>query len=193
MNYAEAILDIEWEMFRSVNNIGGKAQCQDNYDVFRIMRMSQSMAWNEATRKSYYKDLINAKANDRNLLQEKYARMMFYTHSDEYDKISGHLPIISTEIFELCDKIAEIMREKDIAFRKKYPVIGGRGRNTDKGTTADIYLRGELLTYSLDTLNELFKYINELESSGENLVEKIQLNTANFYGYETLLDAENKI
>ena len=70
------IIEREWDMFQNVSNIGGKASCQQDYQTFEIMRYSQAMSWSEATLKSYLTDLQNARKNKRNLLTEKYARMM---------------------------------------------------------------------------------------------------------------------
>ena len=70
------IVDIEWVMFDKVNNIGGRASCQDEKQTFYIMRSSQLGAWNEALLGSYLEDLQQAKAEGRNPLSEKYGYMM---------------------------------------------------------------------------------------------------------------------
>ena len=41
------IISIEWDMFQDVNNIGGRASCQDDYETFEIMRRSQYENWTE--------------------------------------------------------------------------------------------------------------------------------------------------
>ncbi len=190
MNSSEEILKIEWEMFSNVNNVGGKASCQNNYDKFRIMRMSQILAWNEEIRSSYYDDLKSAINENRNLLQEKYARMMYFTFKSEYDKIEHLLPEIDKKKHVLVDEITYLHEILEQEFKKVYPNISGRGRGSSGGTTISIYLKGELLTYSINTLELLKKYIYSLNEKGESIVEKIYINTIKFYGYESLEQAE---
>ena len=86
------IIEREWDMFQNVENIGGKASCQQDYQTFEIMRYSQAMSWSEETLESYLKDLQKAQKNKRNLLTEKYARMMESTSPLEYAQIESLLP-----------------------------------------------------------------------------------------------------
>ena len=37
----EKILQLEWNMFQKVENIGGRASCQEDFETFYIMRRSQ--------------------------------------------------------------------------------------------------------------------------------------------------------
>ena len=37
----QQIVDIEWAFFDQVQNIGGRADCQDDYPTFLIMRKRQ--------------------------------------------------------------------------------------------------------------------------------------------------------
>ena len=77
----EQIILKEWKMFDAVNNVGGRASCQDDYRTFHIMRGSQFSAWNEKTLQSYHNDLEKAGEDGRNLVSEKYGFMMEYTLS----------------------------------------------------------------------------------------------------------------
>lgn len=72
----DAIVQIEWPMFAGVNNEGGKAACQMDLATFRIMRISQYSAWGEELLESCLADLRAAQNQGRNLMTEKYARMM---------------------------------------------------------------------------------------------------------------------
>ena len=41
------IMEIEWDMFQHVQNIGGRASCQDDWETFEIMRLSQYENWTD--------------------------------------------------------------------------------------------------------------------------------------------------
>ena len=88
----DAIVQIEWPMFAGVNNEGGKAACQMDLATFRIMRISQYSAWGEELLESCLADLRAAQNQGRNLMTEKYARMMKTTFPDEYPAIEKSLP-----------------------------------------------------------------------------------------------------
>ena len=81
------ILEKEWKYFSNLNNIGGRADCQDNREDFIIMRKSQWETFNEETLLSYLEDL-NSKNNP---LFQKYAQMMKYNSPEEYEKIKDIL------------------------------------------------------------------------------------------------------
>ena len=87
----DAIVQIEWPMFAGVNNEGGKAACQMDLATFRIMRISQYSAWGEELLESCLADLRAAQNQGRNLMTEKYARMMKTTFPDEYPAIEKSL------------------------------------------------------------------------------------------------------
>ncbi len=51
------IVQMEWERFDKVENVGGqRADCQDNWSTFEIMRKSQFLTWNEELLVSYRDD-----------------------------------------------------------------------------------------------------------------------------------------
>ena len=83
----EEILEKEWKYFSNLNNIGGRADCQDNREDFIIMRKSPWETFNEETLISYLEDL-NSKNNP---LFQKYAQMMKYNSPEEYEKIKDIL------------------------------------------------------------------------------------------------------
>ena len=83
----EEILEKEWAYFSKLNNIGGRAACQDNREDFIIMRKSQWETFNEETLLSYLEDL-NSKNNP---LFQKYGQMMKYNSPQEYEKVKDIL------------------------------------------------------------------------------------------------------
>ena len=91
------IVRIEWEMMDKVQNCGGRAHCQDDWETFRLMRTSQMRAWDQPLLDSYLDDLRSAQTEGRNLLCEKYAYMMERTSPAEYAVLRDYLPVPSLE------------------------------------------------------------------------------------------------
>jgi len=85
----EKIISLEWEMFQRVENEGGRASCQDDPTTFYHMRKSQFSAWTEEICLSYLEDLRAAAKSGRNLVEEKYARMMASTRRCAVNPIIG--------------------------------------------------------------------------------------------------------
>ncbi len=189
------IVEIEWNMFQKVNNKGGRASCQDNFNTFEIMRSSQYKAWSLELLESYLADLNNALNTNRNLITEKYARMMKHTHFLEYSELKNSLPPISSEREILVKTICELYKEQDDIYSKNYPKLRSTGRPIEptKTATVDIYFEGEILTYSLKTLTIFKEYLEQLKANNENLPIKINDFMAKAYGYSSIDDAEAKL
>lgn len=189
------IVAIEWMMFQNVANIGGRAACQDDPETFFIMRSSQAMAWSEAALASYLEDLLEAEEKGRNLLTEKYARMMEFTAPLEYARIQHHLPPLDQDTLLLIDEIAKISLEWDEEIRAKFPYISKRGRpaacsdDTPFITSIETYLRGELATFSPKTL--ALYYQNVLEQKAENIngAQIVLTSMMQRYGFNSLAEA----
>lgn len=192
----EEIIHLEWEMFTQVNNVGGPADCQSEDETFAIMRRAQFRTWSEAALFLYRDDVKAARRDGRNLMTEKYARMMSVTHPDEYARIAAQLPVIDAESFRLVDRIATQHDLWDREVAKKYPNIRGRGRQREEesqaggGPTANTYLIGELLTYSLPTLQQVLTDVETALNEGRNLVELQLAETVKQYGWADLATAE---
>ena len=169
----EEILEKEWSYFSKLNNIGGRADCQDNREDFIIMRKSQWETFNEETLLSYLEDL-NSKNNP---LFQKYGQMMKYNSPQEYEKIKNILENPSQNKISLIEKIMSIYMEWEEEFFKKYPIFSSMGRplyskDDDIETSIETYLRGELLSYSEKTLELYLKYIVEMKEKNINLAIK---------------------
>lgn len=190
-NLVVDIVEAEWEMFQAVNNIGGKASCQGDLKTFRIMRASQLANWSEATLDSYLSDLREAETSRRNLLSEKYARMMESTSPTEYDGIKHLLPPIDPRANELVEQIVAIVLEWEVELLKKYPHILKMGRpifsKEDRlgVTSLETYLRGELATYSPRTLELHLANVMQQKSDGINGSEIVIMHTTKLYGYDS--------
>lgn len=194
----EHIVLHEWNQFQGVNNEGGPAQCQGNWPVFHQMRLSQFLTWPHDLLTSYADDLDQADASGRNLLTEKYGRMMESTAPDQYHRnIAPYLPKLGIKRQTLQESIInqQVAWAKD--FRQRYPRLGGEMRvlrtsqDTPESTSFETYLRGELGTYSARTLDLYQQMIRNLVASGRNLTEETILATVRQSGFDTLDQAEH--
>ena len=189
----DEILEKEWNYFSNLNNIGGRADCQDNREDFIIMRKAQWLTFNEETLLSYFEDL-NSKNNP---LFQKYGQMMKYNSPKEYEKIKNLLEQPSSQKLDLVEKIMEIYIKWEEEFFKAYPIFSSMGRplyskqDDDEDTSIETYLRGELLSYSEKTLALYLKYILEMKNKNINLAVKNMDNLASMQGFENSQDVEN--
>lgn len=193
------IILIEWNMFDQVKNEDGRARCQDDWETFKIMRMSQYLSWSDQLIQSYHKDIKQAVEDGRNLIMEKYAIMMESSSPEKYVELASYLPKPSIEMKKEIETIIMIQLKWMETFREVYPKMAGEARvlNTTEDTlditSYETYLRGELTTYSKDTLHIYTEYVNELEEESKNLTYMIMGNTAQLYGYSSLEETEDKL
>lgn len=185
----DSIVDIEWEMFSTVNNQGGRAQCQSRPDTFGRMRRSQLFAWTPEILESYLIDLKRAKILKRNLCTEKYAYMMAFTVPEEYEKIKAMLPAISEKKLRQIQEIVKINILWEQNVDEKYAKIRAHGRPLTKNMdtpdfcSVETYMTGELKTYSEKTIQLLHDYTVQCQKEGRNLANEILENTVAEYGY----------
>lgn len=195
----DKVVSLEWKQFDKVKNEGGRADCQDDWNTFSIMRKSQYMAWDESLLASYYNDLLEAENRGWNMIMEKYARMMESTAPDEYATLKESLPERSEERDTIAEAIIKIQVSWMEEFAEKYPKMAGNARSIHTSedsaynTSYETYLRGELGTYSEQTLGLYSAFIVALYKSGRNLAYMIMDNTAKLYGYKDVEDAEKRI
>jgi hypothetical protein len=193
------IIAIEWKMFQDVPNIGGTAPCQEERQTFEIMRMSQAASWSEAALESYLDDLTEAQGQGRNLMTEKYARMMKSTSPAEYARIEHLLPPISYEALSFIEKIAAIVLDWEEELFRKYPLVLRQGRPIHSSsdtlfvTSLETYLKGELATYSLKTLKLYHEYLVNEQSEDINGSEITLAQTIKQYGFHSLEEANEKL
>jgi hypothetical protein len=192
------LTQLEWDMFQHVYNTGGRASCQDDPDTFFKMRMSQWMVYSDEVLHSYYEDCVNAQREGRNLMFEKYGRMMETTFPEEYEEIKGYLPDVSDKE-ELVEKIVEINLQWDAKMLEEYPNLRNRGRvlttaedGIMAGSSMESYLRCELLSYSVKTLELIWQETEAAYKRGESLLKQTITNETLFYGYQSLEEAEEK-
>ena len=158
------IIEKEWIMFQKVQDVNGRASCQDDWTTFLIMRISQFEGWDMNVLESYYDDIEQAEAQERNLIMEKYAYMMEETDPVYFLSIKGMLPEISEEK----QLMAEIGVDGTVSVRN--------------------YLKCELYTYSVKTLALFILSIEHNPEYNRYLATMQKMVQA--YGYSSLEEAE---
>lgn len=193
---AEDIAKMEFAAFDEVINEGGRAGCQDDFETFRIMRISQYLTWKKEMLVQYILEFQDSMEKGRNMITEKYARMMESTAPEKYKKFQDKLPPIPEEKRAIAEEIIKIQVEWMEEFRNRYPHLAFQARiihtkeDTQWDTSYETYLRGELLTYSDSLLILYGRFVAELAAQGKNLAELTIRNTARLYGYDSLEEAE---
>lgn len=198
MDLVEEVIRREWDQFQRTENEGGRASCQGNWPMFHQMRASQFMTWPEDLLRSYLDDLDEANRVDRNLVTEKYARMMASTAPDEYrERIEPFIPRLSDERVARQERVIAVQVAWARDFRGRYPKLGAAMRvlttaeDTPEDTSFETYLRGELGTYSDRTMALYEAMVEDLQAAGRNLTEQTVANTVRLGGFADLEEAES--
>jgi hypothetical protein len=168
----EQIIDMEWEMFRSVKT-SEPAACRELPGTFRSMRWMSHSVLPGSVLESYLLDLRQAAVLKRNLMTEKYARMQ------------GLIPPL-----QINAKIAEITAVESrwmAALAELYPrtfrgVLQGFG----------LYESCELETYSGRTIDLYHEAVLEAQDKGRNLVEERYTNLFRRLGYDSIQAMEER-
>lgn len=196
----EDIVRLEWDFFDDVNNEGGRAVCQDNWDTFSKMRRSQYMAWSIPLLESWRDDLVQAKEEERNPLTEKYGYMMCISDPENNKKTERLLPAVMPEKKETVRRIVDGLIPQNEAFRKKYPRVSGRGRplrtaeEVEAGwTSIETYALGELWTYSQKTLELFEANLKTFEEEDRSYPETVVENGLKLRGFKSLDEAEESL
>lgn len=195
----DEVIKLEWEQFDKTQNEGGRASCQNDFNTFNIMRKSQFLVYGKELLESYYNDLIEANKCGRNLITEKYARMMASTAPDEYRKIEPMLPKIGLEQIAHIENITKLQVSMMVEFANNYPKMAQNARNihtyedSEYNTSYETYLRGEMLSYSYKSVLLYEKMLEDFKAAGRNIAKEIMTNTALLYGYNSLEHAEESL
>jgi len=184
----QEILKRELEMFLSVP-ARYPTTCQSDPEGFRNSRSAQFAAWSDEALACYQEDLKTAVEEGRNLMTLKYARMENLVPSLHDD------PLVEN----LIDQIVKAELEWQRELEGRFPNLIGRGRPLEDGgdargfTSFVTYLRGELETYSENTLARLYRDVMEAKGRGENLTEAVYREMVRNLGYRSIEDAEERI
>lgn len=192
------LIQTEWELFQKVQNEGGRASCQEDPETFFIMRNSQFTAWPEELLDSWHRDLKAAEQEGRNLLAEKYAWMMKSTAPERFREMQKLLKAPSARGEELIEElVAQQLRWME-EYKEQYPFLAAGNRvlytaqDTPWTTSFETYLRGELFTYSEETLGHYHRLMMKLKEEGKNRALLVMETMVHSYGYQSLEDAEEK-
>lgn len=199
MNVMGEIILKEWNMFQKVNQMssGHRASCQENPAGFVVNRMAQFLTWSPEMLESYNRDLDKALDDGRNLMTEKYARMMRDTDPRSYSAFSDLLPNVDTVSVMLVEKIVSICDIWQREFMDRYPKTarGSRpmssSRDESVATGFRTYLRNELYTYSMNTLTLYEAWCEKLQSEGRNMTIMNMEYVARMYGFSSLQEMED--
>lgn len=195
----EELVLLEWKAFDQVENEGGRADCQDDWNTFSIMRKSQYMTWTAQMLRSYMGDFRRANERGWNLITEKYGRMMESTAPSRFERMKDSFPELPPMKMEIIEEIVKIQVGWMEEFACRYPKAAGSARrihtaeDTPFDTSYETYLRGEISTYSDETLDLYGRFIAGLCREGKNLAEMTMTNTAHLYGYASLEELEQKL
>ncbi len=193
---ADRIARTEFEAFDRVKNHGGRADCQDDWFTFSIMRKSQYYTWTQEMLMQYLFDFQRELALGHNLIEEKYGRMMESTAPQEYEKIKDRFPVLSAEKKRIIEEVVRMQVNWMEEFAKEYPRLAGNARSIHTredhlyNTSYETYLRGEISTYSDKMLQLYAEYIVSYARSGKNPTQDIMEQSVLLYGYEGLKEAE---
>ncbi len=193
------LVNHEWELFQHVDNIGGRARCQDMPRTFEIMRRAQYSAWTDEMLASWLDDLDAWERAGLNPVTLKYAHMMRSTHPDEYEQIRGELPAVDAHAAELVEQIIALQLTWAEELAQRWPHVASRGRvlrtadDAPDRTSQETYARGELLTYSVRTLELMLTHFERAAEQGRNLQEEIVAHEARAYGHASLGELEEAL
>ncbi len=193
------LVGLEWRDFDQVKNIGGRADCQDDWNTFLIMRKSQYLTWTIPMLKSYIEDFETADSQGWNLIAEKYGRMMESTDPQGYGEIADRFSQIPPEKKAIIEEIVKIQVGWMEECAREYPKASSMARSIHTrednlyNTSYETYLRGEISTYSDRTLDLYGRFIAGLCREERNLAKETIGNSARLYGYASLDDLEEKL
>lgn len=194
----EEIARMEFEAFDEVKNEGGRAECQDDWTTFHIMRASQYNTWTYEMLVQYAVDFSLSMEKGWNPIMEKYGRMEESTSPEEWNKIKDSFPVIPPEKKQIMEEIIRIQVEWMEAFSKEYPGLASHARRIHTSedmpwdTSYETYLRGEMGTYSDKMLKLYGQFIVGIVKEEDNLAYRIMNETIRMYGYSSFEEAMKK-
>ena len=152
----ERVVALEWEQFDAVLGMNGRAGCQDDLRRFSAYRCAQYLAFPHGLIPRVLAELEQAELSGRNLVEEKYARMMAATDPAEFNRTwANALPLTSAvkrgtlgQLRELLEPaLAQAARDLPQTHRHARPDVSSAG-----AVSALDYFLAELEGFSLSTI-----------------------------------------
>lgn len=168
------IVASEWEMVDRVEGLGGRAGCQDDAASFAVHRLAQHLSFPHGSLPAIRDEHVRAARDGRNLVAEKYARMMELTDPAYFERawrpvLADPSPVKRAAL----DEIEELVRAFARDAAAVYPTAQGHGRperSAPGAVSAAGYFRSEACTYGLQTLYGLLDGLRDQRARGINPV-----------------------
>lgn len=195
----QELLDLEWRLFDAAPQAGQRSAQLEDREQFQLSRSAQLAVWSPELRESWRQDLLSALAENRNLINEKYIYMLEQVSPEQYVSLKANLPEASMEKLWLVDWICQAQAAWQETLSRKYPRLTQNSRairrNADNrsGVSFETYIRGELMTHSVNTLRLYASQIEKAQKVGENLCENVLEHVVRQLGYASLETADNSI
>ena len=178
------IISQEWTWFDVVRGLEGRASCQDDAVQFFVYRMAQYLAFPADVIALVARDCERCAAEGRNLIEEKYARMMRATDPERYahtwaSRLGEPSPVrkaaledVAAALLPMADAVARELPESARHARVEASMSGR--------VSAVDYFLSEVEGYSLDTLWRLAEGLRAKAKRHESLI-------AETYGHSVAL------
>lgn len=153
-----SIIQQEWPLFTSTQNVDHRSPCQDQITNFIVSRHAYWSMYSTPVLQSYLHDLEVARMKGYNLVTFKYGYMMEATHPEEFLAIKDKLPSISNTKLSLVTAIMALYMKWELEIQSKMPGYDTHHRpiqakdNSSTHTSVETYMTGELQSYSENTL-----------------------------------------
>ena len=167
-----------------------QAKRPEDREWFTLLRSSQLEAWLPALRESWRQDLLAAKREGRNPVNERYVYTLAQTDPARSAALRAGLPEASMEKLWLVDWICQAQTAWQEALAEKYP---GLVRRAGSGAAYEAGLRGELMAYSVNTLRLYASQVERTEKAGGNLCGAVLENAVRRLGFASMEEAEERI
>lgn len=195
----QELLDLEWRLFDAAPQAGQRSAQLEDREQFQLSRSAQLAVWSPELRESWRQDLLSALAENRNLINEKYIYMLEQVSPEQYVSLKANLPEASMEKLWLVDWICQAQAAWQETLSRKYPRLTQNSRairrsaDSPESVSFETFLRGELMSCSVNTLRLYASQIEKAQKVGENLCENVLEHVVRQLGYASLETADNSI